>query len=67
MLKLNLDAAERFVDGYSNAFWDGWTMVLFKPNRAGEFNKHGMYRNGQWGMAVRVEPDAGGVYRFRVR
>lgn len=66
MLKLDLSATERFVEGYPNAFWDGWTMVLFKPRSSGEFDKRGVYRNGQWGIATRVNPDSNGVYTFRV-
>jgi hypothetical protein len=66
MLKLDLDAAERFTAGHPDAFWDGWTLVLFKTDRRGEHNKRGMYRNGTWGVAKRVEPDETGRYRFSV-
>lgn len=66
MLKLDLAGAERFVDGHPNAFWDGWTMVLFKPTQVGASHRKGMYRNGTWGLATRVEPDNTGRYRFRV-
>ena len=65
MLKLDLDAAERFVTGHPDAFWDGWTLVLFKSTRSGEHNRRGMYRNGQWGIANRVEPNEQGRYVFR--
>jgi hypothetical protein len=65
MLKLDLAATERFVEGHPNAFWDGWTMVMFKPTRAGEHNRKGMFRDGQWGIANRVDPDEQGWYRFR--
>jgi hypothetical protein len=66
MLKLDLDAAERFVASYPSAFWDGWTLVLFKPTRTGENKTKGMYRDGAWGIATRVEADSKGLYRFRV-
>lgn len=66
MLKLDLDAAERFVNGNPNAFWEGWTLVIFKEDRRGEHNRKGMYRNGTWGIANRVEPDDTGRFRFRV-
>lgn len=65
MLNLNLDAAERFVKGYPDAFWDGWTMVLFKARPGAEFSPQGMYRNGVWGLATRVDPNSNGAYRFR--
>lgn len=66
MLKLDLAAAERFVDGHPDAFWDGWTLVLFKPSQAGATHRKGIFRDGQWGLANRVEPDTTGRYRFRV-
>jgi hypothetical protein len=67
MLRLGLEAAERFVDSYDNAFWDGWTIVFFRPTETGEFRTNGMYYNGKWGISNRVGPDSNGVYRFRVR
>ena len=66
MLKLDLDAAERFVAGYPNASWNGWTLELFKPTPAGFTSKRGAFRYGTWGILTRVTPDAEGRYRFRV-
>jgi hypothetical protein len=66
MLKLNIDAAERFVAGYPSASWDGWTLELFKVNPRGWSRRDGAYRNGEWGILTRVAPDAQGVYKFRV-
>lgn len=65
MLKLDLDGAERFVAGYPNAYWDSWTMVIFKPTPAGATHRKGLFRNGSWGIATRVEPDETGRYKFR--
>jgi len=65
MLKLDLPAAERFAEGHPDAFWDGWTLIIFKQDKRGEYNRRGLRRNGQWGIASRVEPDVQGRYRFR--
>ena len=65
MLKLDLTAAERFVSGHPGAFWDGWTLVIFKEDKRGEHLSTGMRRDGKWGIANRVEPDSTGRYRFR--
>lgn len=65
MLKLDLAATERFVSGHPTAFWDGWTLVIFKPTPAGYTSSKGMFRDGQWGLAKRVDPNDQGRYVFR--
>jgi hypothetical protein len=67
MLKLNYDAVHRFVDGFPNASWDGYTLELFKPTPRGFTNKNGAFRNGQWGLLDRIAPDDKGIWTFRVR
>lgn len=66
MLRLNYEAAHRFVDGYPNANWDGWTIELFKPNPTGATSRRGAFRRGEWGILTRVEVDARGYWCFRV-
>jgi hypothetical protein len=66
MLKLNYDAAHRFVEGYPTANWDGWTIEIFKADPRGYTRKNGAYRNGQWGILTRVEADDKGIWTFRV-
>lgn len=66
MLKLNYDAAHRFVEGYPNAQWNGWTIEIFKPTPAGYTSKRGALRNGKWGLLTRVNPDNKGLWVFRV-
>lgn len=70
MLNLNLTAAERFVDSYranhQDFFWDGWTLVKFKMTPAGATHRRGLFRNGSWGIADRIEADRTGVFKFRV-
>lgn len=66
MLKLNYDAAHRFVDSYPPARWDGWDILIFKPTPAGASHSRGAFVNGQWGIQTRVSPDAEGNWKLRV-
>jgi len=66
MLKLDYDAAHRFVDGYDGARWDGWDVLLFKPTPAGATHRRGAYVNGQWGIQTRVVADSEGKWRLKV-
>lgn len=66
MLKLNYEAVHRFVEGYPQAQWDGWTIEIFKPTPAGFTSKRGAFRDGQWGLVTRVTPDDKGIWVFRV-
>lgn len=66
MLKLNYDAVHRFVQGHKSAYWDGWTMVIWKETPAGASSPLGLRRDGKWGIAKRVDPDHNGLWNFRV-
>lgn len=66
MLKLDYDAAHRFVEGYPNASWDGWTIELFKPTASGYTHKRGARRDGVWGILTRIAPDSQGKWKLRV-
>jgi hypothetical protein len=67
MLRLNYDAAHRFVSTNPNAVWNGWDIELFKATPSGYTNKHGAYRNGNWGIVQRISPNAQGMWVFKVR
>lgn len=66
MLKLDYDGIHRFVEGYANASWDGWTVEIFKPTPAGFSHKRGAFRNGTWGLVTRISPDSQGKWKLRV-
>lgn len=66
MLKLDYAAAHRFVEGYPNAEWNGWTIEIFKPTPSGFTSKRGAFRDGQWGTLTRVAPDEQGKWKLRV-
>lgn len=66
MLKLDFDAVHRFVEGYPNASWNGWTLELFKPDARAFTKRNGAFRNGSWGFLTRVNADDQGKWNFRV-
>lgn len=66
MLKLNYEAAHRFVEGYPNAQWNNYTIELFKPTPSGFTRPDGAFRNGTWGILRKIEPSAEGIWSFRV-
>jgi len=59
MKMLDYDAAHKFVNHTPDAFWDGWEIVVWKPQRNAYSNRSGMFRNGRWGIARKysVNPD----------
>jgi hypothetical protein len=66
MLKFDYDAVHRFVEGYENASWDGWDVLLFKRTPAGATHKKGAFVNGQWGIQNRISPNSDGKWVLRV-
>jgi hypothetical protein len=53
---LNYAEAHNFVEKNESLgfYWDGWDMVKWTPNPNGYSQKNGMYRNRQWGFAVKI-------------
>lgn len=66
MLKLDIDAVHRFVEGYDNARWEGWDVLLFKPTPAGASHRKGAFVNGKWGIQTRISPNSEGKWLLRV-
>lgn len=66
MLNLDYDAIHRFVDGYPEAQWDGWDVLLFKPTPVGQDHPKGARVNGRWGIQTRVSPDIKGRWSISV-
>lgn len=63
---LNYEQAHKFVEENENTFWHGWTMIQFVPTPRGATHPKGMFRNGKWGIANRVEPTVRGEWRVKV-
>lgn len=59
---MNLENAEEFVSKKPNAYWDGWTMVMFKEADHAWMSPKGIWHDGKWGFANRIEPDEKGNY-----
>lgn len=57
---VDYDAAHAIVDSNKNLFWDGWTIVDWKPLKDGFYKKNGMFRNGMWGVARKYYPGSNG-------
>jgi hypothetical protein len=57
---IDYDTAHKIVDEQSNLFWDGWTIMDWKPSRDAFYKKNGMFRNGRWGTVKRYFPGING-------
>jgi len=55
------------VDQKPNMFWDGWTVVVVDTRRHGIMQKNGIFFNGKWHIAHRVEPESDGTWSVPVR
>lgn len=51
------------VSNTTDAFWDGWTAVFWRQDPSGYLKTNGMFRNGQWGVAFKSNPNSYGHYR----
>jgi hypothetical protein len=57
---INYEEAHTIVDSNKNLFWDGWTIVDWKPYKDALYKKNGLFRDGKWGVSRRYTPDANG-------
>lgn len=48
MFITSLSEMERLVDYRSDLSWDGWDVVRYKKNINAQFDKNGVFRDGQW-------------------
>lgn len=65
---LDFNAAHKYVEDESpNVFWQGWDIVIFKPNPIGRTRSNGMRHNGVWGTAYRIKVSDRGTWRVPVR
>lgn len=62
MLEITLEQAEIIEAGNPNMYWDGWTLVVVKPNPMGVFKTNGILHNGKWHVAKRYDVDDRGMY-----
>jgi hypothetical protein len=57
---IGYDTAHTVVDNNNNLYWDGWTIVDWKPSRDAFYKKNGVFRDGRWGIARRYNPGSNG-------
>lgn len=56
-----LEEMEEIVSQNRNLFWDGWTVIDWRPRAGGQFSVNGLRHKGQWGIAkYRIEPNENG-------
>jgi len=67
---LTLDQAQKMTEGPHKgfeAFWEGWDLIIWRPNGEGAIRTSGMFRNNKWGTHFRIRPNVRGAYRVLAR
>lgn len=59
-INIDYDQAHNIVDSNNNLFWDGWTIVEWKPYKDAVYKKNGLFRNGKWGVSKTFTPGENG-------
>lgn len=71
MLNLDIKAAHKLVREQramgNDCEWDGWTMVFYRPADHAVNNVNGVFRNGRWAFANRVEVTSEGIWQVDPR
>lgn len=66
---LSYESAHNYVkkmqDRKKPVFWDGWDMIIHRPNPRAFMSKDGHFYDGRWGFQVRISPDSSGTWRVR--
>lgn len=47
-----------------DVYWEGYTVVSFRPNPSAMYNQHGVYRNGSFGYEKRFEVTPEGTWQL---
>jgi hypothetical protein len=55
---------KNFKTDYQDAFWDGYTLVVWKRDASGFSNKRGMFRNNTWGLTNRFAMNDKGTWEL---
>ncbi len=67
MLKLNHDEAQEYVESTKFAEWDGWDILLFKPNKRAYTDSRGVRKYDKWGYETRIECNSEGYWLVESR
>jgi len=62
--ELNYEQAHAFVQSnkHKGFYWDGWDIVKFTVSPNGYTQKNGMFRNNNWGFAVKIRLQDSGTW-----
>jgi hypothetical protein len=53
----SLEKMEKVVEKAKYLFWDGWTVISSYPSKKGSTSKYGAYKDGEWHVQRRFEPN----------
>ena len=64
MRRVTLEEAENFVANNKNAYFEGWEVIVHRPNPGAEYSANGSFNRetGLWGFNKRVAPNDKGAY-----
>lgn len=64
MLQLDYDQVHKAK--FKNAYWDGWNLVVIKPNRSAYTQKNAVFKFGRWHTVMdTIAPDSNGIWNVR--
>ena len=55
---------KNFKTDYQEAFWNGYTLVVWKRDASGYSNKRGMFRNDTWGLVNKFPMKDNGTWEI---
>jgi hypothetical protein len=64
-MKVNYKEIDSLVESTPNLSWDGWTVLLDKPNHGAWMRADGVQIDGTWFSRTRIEPGSDGNYDFK--
>jgi len=57
MIISSVEKMEKVVEKAKYLFWDGWTVVSSYPSKKGSTSRYGAYKDGEWHVQRRFEPN----------
>lgn len=57
MIISSVEKMDRVVEKAKYLFWDGWTVVSSYPSKKGSTSRYGAYKDGEWHVQRRFEPN----------
>lgn len=64
---LDIDEAHKFVETENKKgkmiYWDGWDIMIWRPDKKGFVRTDGLFLKGKWGTARRIKVNKFGKWR----